>query len=215
MKVKPNGHLFGHTPECPQRYTLADKCMRMRHRLASRRMTQDTIDPSEPSATVAEMREAVGSLFMLWSKVEADLAKAVTELIGLSAADKPHGIGRTIAAWKALHDDIAGDRPEHLEVVSVLHGQLVEALRVRNSMAHALDGYGVGASDGSSEAYFQCNLNGNPEVITLRHLMTCLSRLAGARTHISRLTYAAKRPDERGLQSLYDDVTDLTKRREG
>jgi hypothetical protein len=118
-------------------------------------MTERVKDQLEPPATMAEMQEAVGSLFMLWSKVEADLAKAVAELNGPSAADKLHGIGRTIAAWKALHDDIAGDRPEHLEVVSVLHEQLVEALRVRNSIAHGLDGYGVGASDGSSEAYFR------------------------------------------------------------
>jgi hypothetical protein len=180
-----------------------------------RLMIQDTTDPSEPPATIAEMREAVGSLFMLWSKLEAVLAKAVTELNGPSAADKLHGIGRTIAAWKALHDDIAGDRPEHLQVVSVLHEHLVEALRVRNCIAHGLEGYGVGASDGSSEAYFRCSLNGKPNVFTLRHLRVCLTQMARGRSHIGRLTYAALRPGELGLQDLYDDVADLMRRVEG
>jgi hypothetical protein len=178
-------------------------------------MNLSITDQPEPPATIAEMKEAVGSLFMIWSRVEADLAKAVAELSAPSNADKLHGIGRTIAAWKALHDDIAGNRPEHLEVVRVLHGQLAEALRVRNAIAHSLDGYGVGASNGRSEAYFKCSLNGNPEVITLRHLRACLDQLAGARAHISRMTYAALRPGERGLQSLYDDVADLMRRNEG
>jgi hypothetical protein len=177
-------------------------------------MTQNTTDQSEPPTTIAEMKEAVGSLFMLWSSVEADLAKAVGALNGPSAADKLHGIGRTMAAWKALHDELAGHRSEHAEVFGVLHGQLREALRVRNSIAHGFEGYVNAPSDGSGEAYFQCSLNGSPEVITLRHLRVCLSRLAGARTHISRLTYAALRQDELGLQSLYDDVTDLMRRHE-
>ncbi|SEM70997.1 hypothetical protein SAMN04488077_10769 [Roseovarius tolerans] len=177
-------------------------------------MTQNMTDQSEAPGTIAEMKEAVGSLFMLWSRVEADLVKALAELSGPPKADTPHGIGRTLAAWKALHEDIAGRGTDHLEVVCALHGHLAGALRVRNAIAHGLESYGIAGSDGSGEAYFQCRLKDAPEVITLRHLKACLSRLAGARMHISRLTYAALHPGERGLQSLYDDVTDLMRRHE-
>ncbi|KIT15566.1 hypothetical protein jaqu_26630 [Jannaschia aquimarina] len=150
---------------------------------------------------------------MLWSSVEAELGEAIAALGDPLSTNKPHGIGRSLARWKDLHVHSAQNRADHLRVVNALHDQLAEALRIRNSIAHGLKGYGVAASDGSSEAHFECRLNNGPEIITLRHLRVCLGRLARAGSHISRLTYAVSRPDEPGLQSLYDDVLDLMHKR--
>ena len=133
-------------------------------------VTQNMTDQSEPPATIAQMKEAVGSLFMLWSRVEADLAEAIEDLSAPSDTDKPHGISRSLAKWKALHDAVADCHPDHSEVVESLHAHLKEALRVRNSIAHGLNGYGVAESDGSSEAHFRCILKGEPDVITLNQL---------------------------------------------
>jgi hypothetical protein len=170
-------------------------------------VTNNMTDQSEPPATIAEMKVAVGSLFMLWSRVEADLAKAIDDLSAPSHTDKPHGIGRSLATWKALHDAVSDCHPDHSKVVESLHTHLKEALSLRNSIAHGLDGYGVAESDGSSEAHFRCSLKGGPEVITLDQLRACLTQLSRGRTHIGRLTYAALRPGELGMQNLYDDLS--------
>jgi hypothetical protein len=164
-------------------------------------------DQSEPPATIAQMKEAVGSLFMLWSKVETDLAKAIDELSAPPKTDKPHGIGRSLAAWKALQDAVSDCHPDHRRVVESLHAHLQEALRVWNSIAHGLDGYGVAERDRSNGAHFQCSLKGEPEFITLDFLRVCLTRLARGRTQIGRLTYAALHPGKSGLKSLYDDLS--------
>jgi hypothetical protein len=120
--------------------------------------------------TLPEMRADIGTLIMVWCRVETSLAEA----IGVLGGAPTHGISRKIDTWLVLHQDASRDRPEVIGLVSEVSAILRAALDLRNHIAHGLRSFDVGLSP---EPHLITDLNGAPRRITVAEIRRTFDQL--------------------------------------
>ncbi|WP_170603739.1 hypothetical protein [Ruegeria arenilitoris] len=81
--------------------------------------------------TMDDIRGAVGSHFLVWSRVEREMKQALSEIANVKP---PHTISQVLDAWYAEVTNSQAD-----EVKEVID----RALEMRNRLAHGVVAYGV------------------------------------------------------------------------
>ncbi len=154
---------------------------------------------NDPYGLVA-LKLGIGSLFLLWGRVEHCLRQAVTEMVS-DASLHPYGIKSAIERWEELHRPVALRRPVHATILQDWGTALREALDVRNRIAHGLVGDWGRDNERGMEARLKTELNGTKRYVTaseLDRIHRVLDRATGA---IPTLTAAALANDEQAANS--------------
>jgi hypothetical protein len=155
---------------------------------------------------VRELNECVGKLMYFWSGVEQALNKSVDDLSVGASEVRVNGFANTLARWKALHQDRAGERPEHMKIIEAVFSRLSEASKLRNCISHGqkgLHGSEVGDND---EAHISTELNGETREISYAELMVTVEYLDGVRRSMDDITYCAEQPNDTCLDGMYTDI---------
>lgn len=131
--------------------------------------------------TFEQMSGAIGSLVLLWARIEAAVRAEIMAVHG-HLPKSAHGIQAALYRWE---DDIVADGSGmsfRASLASALRMQLVEALAVRNGICHGLDSISSGA-----EAGLTWVLNGDKHSISAEALQASLAWLSRISFAISLL----------------------------
>ena len=171
--------------------------------LTSMTSKQQTIRP----AGISELKEAIGSMFFVWARVESALQEAITALEPQEKGAKTQGISRSIKRFRSLHLGAAEGRDTHIDLVNLVVEILSDALEDRNLIAHGLCGWHRSRVDNPAETRIMAELDNCKKVISLEELLTNTERLNSIASQMDRITYAALHPEEVGIRNIYSDIS--------
>ncbi|MCF1711166.1 hypothetical protein L0V05_20375 [Tabrizicola sp. J26] len=153
--------------------------------------------PEQPQiVTFSQMKGAIGSLVLLWSRIEMALAEAIQSLPDEVAKDA-HGIRRSIDVWERyVMSRGSGEEPLSL-LCQRLVARLKHALDVRNQVCHGLIGITGQVSASDPEAHLTVRLKGKRKDISWSELQSMFSWMSRAGHLICDLTHVALADDPR------------------
>ncbi len=152
-----------------------------------------------------QIRGAIGSLLLVWSRVERAAGDEVARAHKGQLPKSAHGIARVLEAWEATV--VAGREasPFRSLLASTLRVQLKEPLDFRNGVCHGL--VELSASRGDQPATLTCELNNTKRSLTWDELQSLFSWL-------SKLPYAITMISNSPLERLGGRMTDTRENRE-
>ena len=125
--------------------------------------------------TFNQMSGAIGSLILLWSRIERSARDDVDRLLGFLPA-KAHGIKAVIGTWE---DAVVEAQPADTLcalLAATLRSQLQGRLDMRNGICHGL--IGIMGSVGDTPATLSWELNGLKQSISWEELQSSLGWLS-------------------------------------
>ena len=157
--------------------------------------------PSSP-VTVNDIREAIGSLIILWSQTEAEFQTANATL---GTPSDEICASKAVDLWKSLHAERA-TLPDQTIVAERFLSRIDAARRLRNGISHGFEGYSANpfGYGNPAELYFRSR-NG---IVTVpyRQVQRTLIDLATTGFILFRLTSAAAHPDHPGKAELMVEI---------
>lgn len=154
--------------------------------------------------TFHQMGGAIGSLILLWSKIERSARDDVVRLLGFLPA-KAHGIKGVIGTWEGAV--VEAQAPDTLcaLLAATLRLQLQGQLDIRNGICHGL--IGIMGSVGDAPAALSWELNG------LKHSMSW-EELQSSLGWLSKIPFAFSMISDPALDRLDCRVVDTIENRE-
>lgn len=155
-----------------------------------------------PPVTATDLREAIGSLIVLWSRVETEFRDSLRQL-DPQAPDLC--ASKMIERWGTLQAARA-TLPGQTDVAQRFLNRIEMARRQRNGIAHDFQGYSLDPSGHGRpvEIYYRSG----KECVTLpyRQLQRTIIDLASAGFMLWRLTSAALNPDTPGTTDMLAEI---------
>jgi len=142
--------------------------------------------------TFDQIKGTVGSLLLLWSRVEKALTASIRTLHAGEVPKTAHGIGKSLNVWSTRVMRGHGGRQLQKQICKQLVKHLKEALEIRNFVAHGL--IGIAASfdrPGEADAHLTAELNGEHRVFTRQELEEMFAWMSRAPELIACLADAA------------------------
>lgn len=150
---------------------------------------------NDTTVTMEQMRGAVGSLLLLWSQIERELADSL-DALHHDGRDKPtHGIARTLNLWSHEMQKRKGQRVLAAQLQDLVEAHLREALSVRNLVCHGLIGITARIRNADEEAHLTVELGDVTRNLSWTELQTMFEWMSRARFLIRDLTAAVLATD--------------------
>lgn len=161
-------------------------------------------DETPLDVTFNQMSGAIGSLILLWSRIERSARDDVVRLLGCLPS-KAHGIKAVIGTWEGAV--VEAQPPDTLRslLAATLRLQLQGQLDIRNGICHGL--IGIMGSVGDSPAALSWELNGSKHSISWEELQSSLGWL-------SKIPFAFSMISNPALDRLDCRVVDTIENRE-
>lgn len=141
---------------------------------------------SEQPVSFEQIKGAIGSLVLLWSQIERELAAAIRRLSAETYPIKVHGISISIDAWSKRVIDTGRDRPLQTRLCQKLAEWLKKALHIRNAVCHGLVGISGQIHRAHTEAHLVTELCGCTRILTWSELQELFSWMSRAPWMIHR-----------------------------
>lgn len=155
--------------------------------------------------SIDQLKESLGSLLLLWSRVERAARDEVTRAHDGKFPKSAHGIAAVLNAWEA---SVAEGKPAtsfRFLLASMLRAQLREPLEIRNGVCHGL--IGLSASQCNQPATLTWELNDERRSVSWEELQSLFGWLSKVPFVISMIS---KLPSE----ELGSRMTDTQENRE-
>ncbi len=165
-------------------------------------MADEQIEP----VSALEMHASIGSILVLWSSIERELAKHIEALDDGSAKNGAYSIAQKIVRWEMLQSKACAERPEHQALLAEVRDRLKHALDIRNRIAHGVIGFTADPFGRHGDARFETEMNGEKRILThakMEHSKRVLSHLIWA---IGSLSEAAIEKDPREAERAYTGI---------
>ncbi|WP_428687954.1 hypothetical protein [Roseibium sp.] len=163
---------------------------------------------SDATITFEQMKGAVGSLLLLWSEIERELAESLIRLNGGRSAKPAHGIEKSIEFWILELQRNSCRQDQVIELRSGFGSHLSDALKVRNSVCHGLVGITAGCPSGGEEAHLTVELSGETRILGWSELQSMFRWMSKASSLIHNLTTATLEKDLGRLDMHLEKWTD-------
>lgn len=154
--------------------------------------------------TFNQMSGAIGSLILLWSRIERSARDDVVRLLGFLPA-RAHGIKAIIRTWEGAVVEAQPDDTLCSLLAATLRLQLQGQLDIRNGICHGL--IGIMGSVGDAPATLSWELNGLKQSISWEELQSSLEWL-------SKIHFAFSMISNPDLERLDCSVIDTGENRE-
>jgi len=154
-------------------------------------------DENPLDVTFNQMSGAIGSLILIWSRIERSARDDVVRLLGFLPA-RAHGIKGVIGTWE---DAVVEAQPADTLCVllaATLRSQLQGRLDIRNGICHGL--IGIMGSVGEAPATLSWELNGLKQSISWEELQSSLGWLS--KIHLAFSIISNPALDRPGLSTL-------------
>lgn len=155
-----------------------------------------------PPVTVAQIREAIGSLFMLWASTEQEIRQC---LAAFGFTDEDLCISHAITRWKSLHTARAGI-PAQIDVANRFVARLTAARLLRNGIGHGFAGFSADPLGQGLPVELQYRQGRETVTVPFRQLERSIADLATAGFTLYRLTAAATDPSPLGTEDIVADI---------
>jgi hypothetical protein len=130
-----------------------------------------------------KMKASIGSLIILWSRVERAAREEITRANDGVLPKSVHGIASTLSAWETSVLDRTNVEPLRALLASALRAQLKDPLDVRNGVCHGI--FAVSASYHDEPASLCWELNDTKRSLCWNELQTMFSWLSKVPNAIS------------------------------
>lgn len=161
-------------------------------------------DENPLDVTFNQMSGAIGSLILLWSRIERSARDDVVRLLGCLPA-KAHGIKAVIGTWESAVVEAQPPATLCSLLAATLRLQLQGQLDIRNGICHGL--IGIMGSVGDAPASLSWELNGSKHSISWEELQSSLGWL-------SKIPFAFSMISDPALDRLDCRVVDTIENRE-
>lgn len=145
-------------------------------------------DEKPLEVTFNQMSGAIGSLILLWSRIERSARGDVARLLGDPPAGA-HGIKAVIRTWESAVVKAQPAGTLCVLLAATLRSQLQEQLDIRNGICHGL--IGIMGSVGDAPAELSWELNGLKRSISWEELQSSLQWLSKIRLAFSAISNPA------------------------
>ena len=166
------------------------------------------MDSASPEAnsmlpvTVTDIREAIGSLVILWSQIESEFQQA-TATLGVPSDELC--ASAAIELWRALHAERA-TFPAQTLVAGRFLSRIEAARRLRNGISHSFHGYSADTFGYGRPAELYYRSGKKIVTVPFRQVQRTIIDLARAGFILYRLTSAAAHADMPGKADLIAEV---------
>ncbi|MCZ8133459.1 MAG: hypothetical protein O9248_00280 [Rhodobacteraceae bacterium] len=166
------------------------------------------MDPARPEAntsppvTVVDIREAIGSLIILWSHVEREFQQANATL---STPSEELCASKAINLWQTLHTERA-TLPIQTVVAARFLSRIEEARRLRNGISHSFQGYSADPFGHGHPAELYYKSGKKTVTVPYRQVQRTITDLARASFVLGRLTWAAANVDLPGKAEVIVEI---------
>lgn len=140
--------------------------------------------------TVADIREAIGGLVILWSQAEAEFRDAVQSL---DPSAKACFGSQVVASWATLYTARV-TRSDHLATADRFLKRIDAARQVRNGICHSFEGFSADPFGHGHPAELVFRAGEKTVALPYAALRRILTDLATVGMTLSRLTAAARDP---------------------
>lgn len=138
--------------------------------------------------TFNQMSGAIGSLILIWSRIERSARDDVVRLLGFLPA-KAHGIKGAIGTWEAAVVEAQPADTLCVLLAETLRSQLQGQLDIRNGICHGL--IGIMGSVGDASAALSWELNGQKHSISWEELQASFGWLSKIHFAFSKISNPA------------------------
>ena len=177
------------------------------HRVKNKR----NVDFGTAKVSLSEIRESVGFVFFVWSRLERALREAVHEMDASVPKRTGRGIAQTLDLWHELHMNALPQNTLHSEFIQELLALFTEGLEIRNRLAHGIIGWSVAGGD-KNDAYISTLMNDKEVIIHLAELRSITDQMGSVFNHLDRLTSFALKPDRWKHSDLHAEIRNLLQR---
>lgn len=154
--------------------------------------------------TFNQMSGAIGSLILLWSRIERSARDDVVRLLGFLPA-KAHGIKAVIRTWESAVAEAQPSETLRPLLAATLRLRLQGQLDTRNGICHGL--IGIIGSVGDAPASLSWELNGSKQSISWEELQSSLGWLSKIPFAFSMISDPAlERPGCRVIDTIENRV---------
>lgn len=143
------------------------------------------------TVTFDQMKGAVGSLLLLWSEIERELAASIRILYAREALKPVHGVSRPLELWSCEVLRRLEGRALATQICRRLGDHLRGALAVRNLVCHGLIGISAQGHLADDAAYLTVELSGDRRSLTWSELQDLFAWMSRSKWLIQDLTNAA------------------------
>lgn len=157
--------------------------------------------------SIHDLRESVGQLFFVWSRLERDLREAVADLDARTSKQLTRTIAQTLKLWKKLHLLTLPHNLPHKEFIHELFVLISQGLEFRNRLAHGINGMGVIGGEGNG-AYISTVMNDTEVMIQLSELRIITNQLGYLSFQLGRISHFALNPDKWKNSVLHSEIRD-------
>lgn len=135
--------------------------------------------------TFDKMSGVVGSLLLVWSRIERAARDEVVRDSGSNPRNL-HGVAAVLAAWESKVKTTQPAASLGPCLAKALRAQLQESIEIRNGICHGL--IGISAANSGTSATLSWSLNGSDHSITWDELQALLASLSKVPRTISMIS---------------------------
>lgn len=153
--------------------------------------------------TFEQMKSAIGSLLMLWARIERTIRTQLSNANGGKLPKSAHGIAAALNTWEAAMQNDSAIRPLQAQLASSIRAELQRPLDIRNGICHGL--VGISSSDTDSPATITWRVGETYASITWDELQRVFDLLGKISRAISIISDAAAEKDHAKSASKLPD----------
>lgn len=142
--------------------------------------------------TFEQIKASLGSLLLLWSRIERTARDEVIRVNGGSFPKSAYGIAAVLNAWEDAAIAAPDEASLRAMLAKTLRAQLQEPLNIRNGVCHGL--IGISSAYTGQPATLEWEINDNKHSISWQELQTMFSWLSKVPSALSMILTSSTEP---------------------